>query len=72
MATEWKNLVENYENFQNELDNTANGIDFLKALLVEFHKFEVIYHITYTILPHSLPNSTINLGFPYWCLLGTS
>ena len=42
MATEWKNLVQNYENFQNELDNTANGIDFLKALLVEFHKFEVI------------------------------
>ena len=38
---EWKTLVQNYENFQTELDNTANGIDCLKYLFLEFHKFEV-------------------------------
>ena len=32
----WKTLVENYEDFQNELDNTANGIDLLKELFLEF------------------------------------
>ena len=37
----WKTLVENYEDFQNELDNTANGIDLLKELFLEFQKFEV-------------------------------
>ena len=37
----WKTLVQNYEDFQTELNNTANGIDCLKDLLLEFHKFEV-------------------------------
>ena len=37
----WKTLVENYEDFQNELDNTANGVDFLKELFLDFQKFEV-------------------------------
>ena len=39
---QWKTLVQNYEDFQNELDNTANGINSLKELLVEFHRFEVL------------------------------
>ena len=37
----WKTLVENYEGFQNELDNTAHGIDLLKELFIDFQKFEV-------------------------------
>ena len=37
----WKTLAQNYEDFQNELDNAANGILFLKELFLEFHKFEV-------------------------------
>ena len=37
----WNSLVQNYEDFQNELDNTANGIGCLKELFIEFHKFEV-------------------------------
>ena len=37
----WKTLVENYEDFQNELDNTANGVDFLKELFLDFQKLEV-------------------------------
>ena len=37
----WKTLAQNYEDFQNELDNAANGIDFLKDLFLEFQKFEV-------------------------------
>merc|ERR1712131_408579 len=36
----WRTLVRNYEDFQNELDNTATGIDVMKDLYVEFHKFE--------------------------------
>ena len=36
----WKTLAQNYEDFQNELDNAANGIDFLKDLFLEFQKFE--------------------------------
>ena len=38
---QWNTLVQNYEDFQTELDNTANGINCLKELLLEFHKFEV-------------------------------
>ena len=41
---EWNTLVQNYEDFQTELDNTANGINCLKELLLEFHKFEVCYN----------------------------
>ena len=41
---QWKTLVQNYEDFQTELDNTANGINCLKELLIEFHKFEVCYN----------------------------
>ena len=37
----WKTLAQNYEDFQNELDNTANGVDFLKELFLDFQKFEV-------------------------------
>ena len=37
----WNTSVQNYEDFQNELDNTANGIGCLKELFIEFHKFEV-------------------------------
>ena len=41
----WRTLVRNYEDFQNELDNTATGIDVLKDLYVEFHKFEVCHFV---------------------------
>lgn len=43
MSTEykWKTIPQNYANFQNELDNTAKGIDCLRELLEEFHKYEV-------------------------------
>ena len=41
---EWNTLVQNYEDFQTELDNTANGINCLKELLLEFHKFEVCHN----------------------------
>ena len=37
----WKTLVENYEGFQNELDNASHGIDLLKELFIDFQKFEV-------------------------------
>ena len=37
----WKTLVENYEDFQSELDNAANGIDLLKELFLDFQKLEV-------------------------------
>ena len=39
---EWKNLVENYEDFQNELNNASEGIEFLKQLWTDFHQYEVI------------------------------
>ena len=38
---EWKNLVENYEDFQNELNNASEGIEFLKHLWTDFHQYEV-------------------------------
>ena len=38
---EWKHLVENYEDFQNELNNASEGIEFLKQLWTDFHLFEV-------------------------------
>ena len=37
----WKILVENYEGFQNELDNASHGIDLMKELFIDFQKFEV-------------------------------
>ena len=40
--TEWKHLVGNYEDFQNELNNASEGIEFLKQLWTDFHLFEVI------------------------------
>ena len=39
--TEWKHLVGNYEDFQNELNNASEGIEFLKQLWTDFHLFEV-------------------------------
>merc|ERR1711953_218869 len=36
----WNTSVQNYEDFQNELDNTAYGIGCLKELFIEFRKFE--------------------------------
>ena len=39
---EWKHLVGNYEDFQNELNNASEGIEFLKQLWTDFHLFEVI------------------------------
>ena len=43
MSTEykWKTIPQNYEDFQNELDNSANGVHCLHELFVEFHKYEV-------------------------------
>ena len=38
---EWKNLVGNYEEYQNELNNASEGIEFLKQLWSDFHQFEV-------------------------------
>ena len=38
---EWKHLVGNYEDFQNELNNASEGIQFLKQLWTDFHLFEV-------------------------------
>ena len=39
---EWKSLVGNYEDFQNELNNASDGIECLKQLWTDFHQFEVI------------------------------
>ena len=38
---EWKHLVGNYQDFQNELNNASEGIEFLKQLWTDFHLFEV-------------------------------
>ena len=58
---EWKNLVENYEDFQNELNNASEGIEFLKQLWTDFHQYEVdkvlrMFLIAATRGPEFVPN----------------
>ena len=42
---EWKNLSGNYKDFQIELDNTANGVEFINQMMKELHQIEVKYCI---------------------------
>ena len=41
MKQKWKNLSGNYKDFQTELDNTANGVEFINQMMKELHQIEV-------------------------------
>ena len=41
MKQKWENLSGNYKDFQTELDNTANGVEFINQMMKELHQIEV-------------------------------